>query len=151
MESWHARLSVLPATWRDWRAVMVLEKLCFGRDAWSALDVAAALTFPDTVRLKAELDEEMVGFVVGDIRRHQQVGWIATIAVHPKYRRRGLGRRLLRACEQALAMPRIKLTLRVSNSVALSLYKQEGYQQVQFWRDYYAGGEDALVMEKLLK
>ena len=151
MESWHARLSVLPATWRDWRAVMVLEKLCFGRDAWSALDVAAALTVPDSVRLKAELDEEMVGFVVGDIRRHQQVGWIATIAVHPKYRRRGLGRRLLRACEQALAMPRIKLTLRVSNSVALSLYKQEGYQQVQFWRDYYAGGEDALVMEKLIK
>ncbi len=149
-EGWQARVALSPATWRDWRSVMVLEKLCFGRDAWSALDVAAALTFPATVRLKADLDDEMIGLVVGDIRRHKQEGWIATIAVHPTYRRRGLGRRLLRACEQALGMPLIKLTLRVSNLAALNLYKQEGYQQAQFWRGYYASGEDALVMEKRL-
>jgi ribosomal-protein-alanine N-acetyltransferase len=129
---------------------MVIEKLCFGRDAWSALDVAAALMFPGTVRLKAELDEEMIGLVVGDIRRHSKEGWIATIAVHPTYRRRGLGRRLLRACEQAMGMPLIKLTLRVSNIAAMNLYKQEGYVQVQYWRGYYASGEDALVMEKRL-
>jgi ribosomal-protein-alanine N-acetyltransferase len=88
--------------------------------------------------------------VVGDIRRHKQEGWIATIAVHPTYRRRGLGRRMLRTCEQAMGMPRIKLTLRLSNLSALNLYKQEGYQQVQYWRGYYASGEDALVMEKRL-
>jgi ribosomal protein S18 acetylase RimI-like enzyme len=145
-----ARVKITPANWRDWGGVMTLEKLCFGRDAWSALDVAAALTLPDTVRLKAVLDEKMIGLVVGDIRRRDQVGWIATIAVHPSHRRRGLGRRLLHSCERAMAMPRVKLTLRVSNKVAHNLYLQEGYEQVQFWRGYYANGEDALVMEKII-
>lgn len=145
-----ARVKIAPANWRDWGAVMTLEKLCFGRDAWSALDVAAALTLPDTVRLKAVLEEEMIGLVVGDIRRRQQVGWIATIAVHPSHRRRGLGRRLLQSCEQAMAMPRVKLTLRVSNKAAHNLYLHEGYEQVQYWRGYYASGEDALVMEKVI-
>lgn len=149
-ESWQEGVTLSPATWRDWRSAMVLEKLCFGRDAWSALDVAAALTFPSTVRLKADHEEEMIGLVIGDVRRSQREGWIATIAVHPKYRRRGLGRRLLRACEQAMAMPHIKLTLRVSNPAALDLYKSEGYQQVRYWRGYYADGEDALVMEKIV-
>jgi len=86
---WSARVAVSAATWRDWRSVMALEKLCFGRDAWSALDVAAALTFPDTVRLKAEFEDKLIGVVVGDIRSRHNVGWIATIAVHPAYRRRG--------------------------------------------------------------
>jgi ribosomal-protein-alanine N-acetyltransferase len=143
-----ARVAIAPANWRDWGAVMALEKLCFGRDAWSALDVAAALTLPDTVRLKAVIDDELIGLVVGDIRRRDQVGWIATIAVHPTHRRRGLGRRLLRACEQAMAMPRNKLTLRISNKAAFNLYLQEGYEQVQYWRGYYASGEDAIVMQK---
>lgn len=147
---WPACVAVSAATWRDWRSMMALEKLCFGRDAWSALDVAAALTFPDTVRLKAEFDDEMIGVVIGDIRPRQNVGWIATIAVHPAYRRRGLGRRMLRACEHAIDMPHIKLTLRPSNKAALNLYKQEGYEAIQSLRDYYADGAEALVMEKRL-
>jgi ribosomal-protein-alanine N-acetyltransferase len=76
------------------------------------------------------------------------MAWIATIGVHPDYRRRGLGQRLLRTCEKAMGMPRIKLTLRVSNLAALSLYRQEGYHQIDTWRNYYTNGEDALVMEK---
>jgi ribosomal protein S18 acetylase RimI-like enzyme len=129
---------------------MSFEKLCFAEDAWTALDVAAALTVPSTVRLKAEFENQMIGLVVGNLRQIQQVAWIATIGVHPQYRRRGLGRRLLRACEEAMGMPRIKLTLRISNQAALSLYRQEGYRQINIWPSYYANGEDALVMEKLM-
>ncbi len=147
---WQAHVIISPASWRDWRSVMVLEKLCFGADAWTALDVAAALTLPSTVRLKAEFENQMIGLVVGSRRQMQRVAWIATIGVHPQYRRRGLGRRLLRACEEAMDLPRIKLTLRISNLAALSLYRQEGYRQINIWPSYYANGEDALVMEKLM-
>ena len=147
-EDWPARVVITPATWRDWRSTRAFEKRCFGRAAWSALDVAAALTIPNTVRLKAEFENQMIGLVVGNQRPSQQVAWIATIGVHPQYRRRGLGRRLLRTCEKALGMSRIKLTLRISNHAALSLYQKEGYRQINTWRKYYANGEDALVMEK---
>ncbi len=144
-------LAIRPATWRDFRAVYALEKLCFGREAWSSLDVLSALSFPETVRLLAECNEEVVGFIVGDIRRKEGLGWIATIGVHPDFRRKGIGMRLLEACEQALGTPRVKLTLRVSNRGALSLYHQAGYKQVDSWEKYYRSGEDGLVMEKKMR
>jgi ribosomal-protein-alanine N-acetyltransferase len=147
-EDWQARVTISPATWRDWRSTIAFEKLCFGKEAWAALDIAAALTLPNIVRYKAEFDNQMIGLVVGNLRPSQRMAWIATIGVHPDYRRRGLGQRLLRTCEKAMGMPRIKLTLRVSNLAALSLYRQEGYHQIDTWRNYYTNGEDALVMEK---
>ena len=62
---WLESVTISPATWRDWRSVIAFEKLCFDADAWTALDVAAALTLPSTVRLKAEFENQMIGLVVG--------------------------------------------------------------------------------------
>ncbi len=127
-----------------------LEKSCFGTDAWPWFDILAALTFPETIRLVAEQQEALVGFVIGDRRRHKDMGWIASIGVHPEYRRRGIGRRLLLACERDISTRRLRLSLRPSNRAALELYLSEGYLEVDRWRRYYRDGEDALVMEKRL-
>jgi ribosomal-protein-alanine N-acetyltransferase len=140
--------SVLSASWRDLSDVLALEKACFEKDPWPWPDVLAALTFPETVRLKAVVDGRTVGFVVGDRRRREGVGWIASIGVHPDFRRLGIGRQLLDACEAALGLPRVKLTLRASNQGARRLYDLAGYAPVDFWRKYYYDGEDGVVMEK---
>lgn len=137
------------ANWRDLREIVQLERLCFGSDSWPWLEVLAALTFPSTRRLKAELDGRIIGFVIGD--RKPRVGWIASIGVHPDYRRRGVGRRLLQACEQALGTRRVRLSLRTSNTAALRMYQRFGYQQVDVWPRYYRDGEDGLVMERLIR
>jgi len=128
-----------------------LERACFLEDAWPRVDVLAALTFPGTVRLKAVFDGKAVGFVIGDRQRWRDLSWIASLGVHPNYRRRGIGRTLLDACEQALATTRLRLTLRVSNHAAFELYEQAGYQEVTIWQGYYRNGEDGLVMEKVLR
>ena len=103
------------------------------------------------IRLKAVIDHEMVGFVAGDPRPAQKAGWIATIGVDPRYQGRGIGRALLRACEARLKFPRVKLTVRISNEIAISFYEKEGYRTVDIWKKYYNDGEDGLVMEKLLE
>jgi ribosomal protein S18 acetylase RimI-like enzyme len=100
------------------------------------------------VRLKASRDGKLIGAVFGDRRRHENLGWIASLAVHPTLQRRGVGRLLLAACEQALAMPRIRLTLRRSNERARHLYDRAGYVLTDVWQRYYRNGEDGLVMEK---
>lgn len=128
-----------------------LEKSCFGEDAWPWIDILAALLFPETVRLVIEADGGIAGFVIGDRRRRQNVGWVASIAVHPDYRRRGFGTQLLLACERELDMPRIRLSLRRSNQAALQLYKEQGYLVVDRWKKYYRNGEDAIVMEKTIR
>ncbi len=134
----------------DLSALRKLEKDSFDKDAWSLFDLIAILTFPDVVRLKAVENGQMVGFVGGDPRPSQGWGWVATIAVDSRYRRRGIGRALLHACEQSLGVPRSRLTVRPSNHGAIALYEQEGYKTVDIWKAYYDDGEDGMVMEKQL-
>jgi ribosomal protein S18 acetylase RimI-like enzyme len=138
-----------PANWRDFRGVLHLERVCFAQDAWPWVDILGALTFPETVRLKAVLEEKVVGFVLGDRRRREGLGWIASIGVHPERQRRGIGRALLAVAEDQLGMPRVRLTLRKSNRPAMQMYLQTGYRQVDTWPRYYLDGEEGLVMEKL--
>lgn len=139
---------IVPAALRDLRAIHGLERACFGPDAWGYLDILSALVFSG-VRLKAVADGKVVGFVVGEPRLGQDVAWIATIGVHPHYQGRGLGVALLAACEGSLGASRLKLTVRISNQVAISLYRRFGYRRVGLWQGYYAGGEDGIVMEKV--
>jgi len=141
-------MEIAPASIRDLNALRKLERICFEKDSWPLFDLIAVLSFPDVVRLKAMEDHKMVGFVAGDPRPSQGFSWIATIAVLPGYRQRGIGRALLLACEAQLRTPRIKLSVRASNQSAINLYEQEGYSTSDIWKAYYNDGENAIVMEK---
>jgi len=144
-------MEIQAASLRDLGALRRLEQACFAKDAWPLLDLMAVLSWPDVVKLKAVEDGEMIGFVAGDPRPSEGANWIATIGVDPRYQRRGIGRALLRACEARTKLPRVKLTVRMSNHGAISLYEKEGYRSVDIWKRYYNDGEDGLVMEKVLK
>jgi ribosomal protein S18 acetylase RimI-like enzyme len=141
-------MEITNASVLDLNALNKLEHACFDKDAWPFLDLIAVLTFPDIVRLKVVEDGQMIGFVAGDMHSSSGLSWIATIGIAPEYRRRGLGRELLRACEARLKTPRIRLSVRASNDGAIRLYEQEGYQRVEVWQAYYNDGEAAIVMEK---
>ena len=139
---------ILPASLRDLSAFHKLEHACFKKDAWSLFDLVAVLTFPDVVRLKVVQDSRMVGFIAGDPRQSQGFSWIATLGVLPEYRRQGIAKALLQACESRLHSPRIRLCVRMSNESAIGLYHHAGYQTIDVWRKYYNNGEDAMIMEK---
>jgi ribosomal protein S18 acetylase RimI-like enzyme len=47
-------------------------------------------------------------------------------------------------------VPRSRLTVRLSNQAAISMYEKAGYATVDIWQTYYNDGEDAMVMEKTL-
>jgi len=140
--------TIQPATWRDLNVLRQVENQCFGKDAWPLLDLIAALTFPDIIRLKALVDGRMVGFIAGDLKLSEGVGWITTLGVLPEYRRKGIASALLRACEDQLKLPRIRLCVRRNNESAILLYRRFGYAQIGIWPAYYQDGEDALVLEK---
>jgi len=145
------RMEIVKASILDLGALHKLEKESFGKDAWSILDLIAILSMSGVIRLKAVEDSQMIGFVGGDPRRSQGWGWIATIAVDSRYRRRGIGRALLHACEEKLGVSRSRLTVRLSNHAAISLYEKDGYASTDIWKGYYDDGEDGMVMEKILE
>ncbi|OGO64163.1 MAG: hypothetical protein A2Z45_08015 [Chloroflexi bacterium RBG_19FT_COMBO_55_16] len=139
-----------PATWRDLNSLRHLEQVCFPHDAWPLWDLIGVLTFSKVVRLKAMSDGRLVGFIAADIRRAEGLAWIATIGVLPEYRQHGIGTTLLRACENRLVVPRIRLSVRASNGPAIRMYTRLGYKRSGVWSRYYSDGEDALVLEKYL-
>ncbi len=143
-------MEIVPANIFDLKALRVLEKACFAKDAWPLLDLIAVLSFSEVIRLKAVEGEQMVGFVAGDPRPREGWGWIATIGVDPLYRRRGIGRALLHACEAKLGVPHARLTVRMSNTEAITMYEQDGYRTIDIWKSYYNDGEDAQLMQKAL-
>ena len=78
-------------------------------------------------------------------------GQILNIAVHPEYRRRGLGRRIMDAIftharENNITF--ITLEVRESNEAAISLYKGLGFYQVGRLKGYYdTPKEDGLILK----
>ncbi|MGC8872876.1 MAG: ribosomal protein S18-alanine N-acetyltransferase [Chloroflexia bacterium] len=76
-------------------------------------------------------------------------GHITTLAVHPAYRRRGIGALLLlnlaeRARERGVV--RLTLEVRVSNQAAQRLYEAFGFRVEGRRLRYYGDGEDAWIM-----
>jgi ribosomal-protein-alanine N-acetyltransferase len=79
---------------------------------------------------------------------------ITNVAVHPAYRRRGIGRAMLAAVlEDAVrrSLSLVGLEVRPTNDEARALYESFGFRVVGRRRGYYYDtGEDALVMEARL-
>ena len=141
--------TIEPASLRDLSGLRALEKVCFPQDAWPLLDLISVLTMPGVVRLKAVCAGQMVGFIAGDVRRTENVAWIATIGVLPAYRQRGIGAALLQACEQNIPLSVLRLCVRTDNHAAILLYERFGYTRKGIWKAYYQDGAEALVMEKV--
>jgi len=141
-------MEILPASLLDLNALRKLSQACFGSDAWSLFDQISVLTFANVIRLKAVQDNNMLGFIAGDMNHRNGQAWISILAVDPAYQRRGVGTALLRACEEQMKSPFLRLTVRISNQSAIALYEKEGYRSMDIWKNYYSDGEDGLVMMK---
>ncbi len=129
--------------------VAELEKLCFS-DPWSENSVASELKNMLALWLVA-LDGATVAGYIGS----QSVGEEAdmmNVAVHPDYRRQGIARELVTGLVVALAEKGVKslaLEVRQSNTSAIALYEQLGFQQVGLRPNYYRNPkEDALILKK---
>jgi ribosomal-protein-alanine N-acetyltransferase len=147
--------NIQPASLRDLNDLRKLEKECFELDAWPLWDLIGVLTMPGLVRMKASIDTGMAGFSAGEIKPDEVdptliIGWIITLGVSPAYRRKGIANALLASTEKQLLKQAalLRLCVRVSNQAAIALYHYNGYTKVTIWKNYYPGGEDALVLGK---
>jgi ribosomal-protein-alanine N-acetyltransferase len=140
-----------PANLKDLGALRLLEKECFGKDAWPLIDLIGVLSFPGIVRIKAVINNAMIGFAAGEVHQDDRMGWITTIGVSPAYRQQGIASDLLKAIELELRMDRIRLSVRKSNTSAIQMYKKYGYVQVGQWPGYYEDREDALIFERIFQ
>lgn len=79
---------------------------------------------------------------------------IVDLATAVHLRRRGAARQLLMELSrryQAAGVAAVYLEVRASNEAAIALYSQLGWERTRVRRGYYANGEDAWDMSKVLK
>jgi len=112
------------------------------------------------VFLVAEVEEatglSIGGYVCGVIERFggKAFGHIYSIAVDPKFRRRGIGTTLMREILKRFAemgVEAVYLECRRSNIVAQRFYRKFGFKMVSVIANYYNDGEDAIVFKKDLR
>ncbi len=149
METETRKYKLVDASLLDLNSLRKLEAVCFPQDAWPLLDLMAVLSFPGVIRIKANIKNRMVGFIAGDPKLEEGIGWIATVGVLPEYRGQGIGHALIEECENRMPLRRIRLSVRESNTSAIELYEKIGYQRISEWEKYYNDGSNALVMEKI--
>lgn len=96
----------------------------------------------------AEAEQRIVGMIVSWLIVDEM--HIATIAVHPDFRRRGIGARILTEALQdarAAGARRAFLEVRAGNEAAQAMYRNFGFavmgRRLRYYKD---NGEDAIVM-----
>lgn len=75
---------------------------------------------------------------------------IDNFSVLEEYRNQGVGAKLMSylvSLAISLRVVNITLEVRVSNNIAINLYKKYGFKEVAL-RKYYYGDEDGILMEK---
>jgi ribosomal-protein-alanine N-acetyltransferase len=136
------------ATLRDLNAIMDIEALSFSTP-WSAEAMAQEIERRDWSRvIVASVEGEVAGFMVYWVVVNEL--HLLNLAVHPDWRRRGVGRSMVRFLVEIADdsyLPSVFLEVRVSNKPAQKLYREFGFKPVAIRQHYYSDdGEDAIVM-----
>lgn len=132
----------------DLLAVHELEQQLFPEDAWPLAGFESELAQGDT---RTYWVYEDAGRVVGyaGLCVVLPIADVQTIAMHPDYQGRGLGRKLLALLIQTAGEKDaldVMLEVRFDNPGAIGLYESMGFTTIHRRKGYYKGGVDALIM-----
>ena len=116
----------------DEAAIIALWQRCGLVVPWNdpARDIALKLAWQPNLFFVGEQDARVVASVLAGYEGHR--GWINYLAVDPQARRRGLGRLMMSAAEdalRALGCPKINLQVRSTNEEVRAFYARLGYTE----------------------
>ena len=147
-------ITIQRATINDLETLYQIERECFTIEAFGKQHIAYLLENPNAVSLVAQINNAIAGFIIGLIHRHYEkiTGRVYTLDVAVKYRRKGVGLKLLDEIERIFVKRGVKtcyLEVRKDNVAALELYRKHGYVEVEELKDYYKGVHGVRLEKKL--
>lgn len=134
----------------DIEGITQIEARCF-QDAWKKEAFEDILKYPIHHSFLLEEGGQVCGYACLLVLFEDAE--VENIAVDLPYRGKGYARALMDAMHErakTLGAKRCLLEVRVSNAAAISLYEKYGYIRYGVRKRYYADGEDAFVMQKIL-
>jgi ribosomal protein S18 acetylase RimI-like enzyme len=155
MSAWGARIDIRLADLRDAHAIAVMSRDHIETGLgwrYDAARVMRAIRHRDTCVIVACERRAPVGFAImefGDDRAH-----LVLLAVQPRHRRHGLGRRLvdwLLESARTAGIESVHLELRANNEAAQRFYRALGFSETVLLPRYYNGREAAMRMIRVLR
>jgi ribosomal-protein-alanine N-acetyltransferase len=133
---------------RDMPEVLQTEQESF-EFSWTEEDFLRCLRQRNCIGMVAEQGERVVGFMIYEL--HKAKLHILNFAVHPQYRRAGVGAQLVAKLISMLSShrrTRITLEVRETNLPAQLFFRSQGFKAVRVLRAFYEdSGEDAFLMQ----
>lgn len=128
--------------------IVELDQLCFG-GLWSIDGYQREIDSPNSELIALTIDNnQLIG--LGCFWAILDEAHITIVAVHPDYRRRGLGQLIVFALLDRAGqrdLKRATLEVRISNQSAVTLYKNFQFSIAGQRKGYYTDtGEDALIL-----
>ena len=119
-------------------------------DAWSEESLGSTFEYVYNHLLVEEKDGRVVGYIIyADIQGDAE---LLRIAVDKRYRRTGIGNKLMKDMISELVeagTDRISLEVRAHNLPAIALYKKYGFEEIFVRENYYHNpDDDALILIK---
>ena len=119
-------------------------------DAWSEESLGSTFEYDYNHLLIEEKDGRVVGYIIyADIQGDAE---LLRIAVDKRYRRTGIGNKLMKDMISELVeagTDRISLEVRAHNLPAIALYKKYGFEEIFVRENYYHNpADDALILIK---
>jgi len=128
--------------------IIEIENMSFPQP-WSRGMFEREMSLPISNFFVALLENQIIGY--GGFWRVEDEAHLINIAVHPKYRSKGFGRKILEYLENTMAGQGLKIILlevRKNNPKAIALYESDGFKITGVREKYYNNTEDAVLMEK---
>lgn len=138
---------------RDIDALVEIENASFDTDRLSRRSFRYLLTKANAVTLVTEHQGQVCGDVIILFNACTSLARLYSIAIHPGFRKLGIGERLVRAAEASALdgeCAYMRLEIRRDNEASIALFHKMGYRQIGVQPDYYEDHMDALRFEKLL-
>jgi len=146
---------------KDLHQVVNINWTCLPENYDDSFFLELYYNFPKTF-IVATIGEKIVGYLMcrveigfSEIKRLGIVkkGHIVSIAVLPEYRNKGIGYALVTQAlngVKAYNVSEIYLEVRISNDVAINLYKKLEFKPIKTLNGYYKDGESAHLMARLV-
>jgi ribosomal-protein-alanine N-acetyltransferase len=133
---------------RDMPEVLQTEQESF-EYAWTEEDFLRCLRQRNCIGMVAEQGERVVGFMIYEL--HKAKLHILNFAVHPHYRRHGVGGQMVSKLISKLSShrrTRITLEVRETNLSAQLFFRAQRFKAIKVMRGFYEdSGEDAFLMQ----
>ncbi|EER17386.1 N-acetyltransferase subunit ARD1, putative [Perkinsus marinus ATCC 50983] len=150
---------IRPAVLSDLPAMQECNLMCLPENYQMKYYFYHILSWPQLLYVAEDTDRKIVGYVLAkmeeDAGSEPPNGHITSLAVLRSHRKLGIATRLMKAALKAMHetfdAEYVSLHVRVSNTAALTLYRDTlGFKQHDLDKQYYADKEDAFDMRKYL-